>query len=188
MYACFGKRIFDLFVVFCALFFLWPLILLVAFCIKIFDPGPVFFRQNRVGKVGSLVSFIKFRSMPVSTEDIPSDKVGTVKLTWIGRLIRRTNLDELPQLLNIARGEMSVVGPRPPIPSQQELVEIRKRNGALARLPGLTGLAQINWFDGMSVAQKAEYDGEYSKNVSFFNDLKIILRTIVYLLKPPPVY
>ena len=188
MYSKGGKRLFDLFIVCCSLLFLWPLMLAIALCIKIFDPGPIFFKQQRVGRNGNLFWFFKFRSMPVNTGDIPSDQVGSISLTWIGKLIRRTNLDELPQLLNVLQGDMSFVGPRPPIPSQQELVAIRSQNGALAMLPGLTGLAQIKSFDGMSVPQKAEYDGEYSGNVSFINDLKIILGTFTYLLKPPPVY
>ena len=103
-------------------------------------------------------------------------------------MIRRTNLDELPQLFNILKGDMSIVGPRPPIPSQQELTELRKANGAIACRPGLTGLAQVSSFDGMTVPQKAAFDGEYAKRISFVGDITIILRTFVYLLKPPPVY
>lgn len=188
MYLTFGKRLFDVFVVLCAAIVLCPVMLLLTILIKLFDPGPVFFKQQRVGINGELFWFYKFRSMPVNTGDIPSDQVGKIQLTWVGRFIRRSNLDELPQLLNILKGDMSVVGPRPPIPSQRALIDSRRDNGALSLRPGLTGLAQIKSFDGMSVLQKAEFDGKYSQNISFVGDLSIILRTFFYLLKPPPVY
>ncbi|MDP5131228.1 MAG: sugar transferase [Paraglaciecola sp.] len=188
MYASFIKRLFDLFIVFSATITLLPILILVALLIKIFDPGPIIFKQKRIGRNAEVFDFYKFRSMPVNTGDVPSDKLGKVQLTWIGKLIRRTNLDELPQLFNVLKGDMSIVGPRPPITSQQQLIDIRKNNGAIACRPGLTGLAQVSSFDGMTVEQKAVFDGEYAKNITFFGDVKIILRTFTYLLKPPPVY
>jgi len=188
MYKVSGKRVLDISLIFIAVTLLSPAMLLIALLIKIFDPGPVFFKQKRVGRDGELFWFYKFRSMPINTGDIPSDEVGQIKLTRIGRFIRRTNLDELPQLLNILRGDMSVVGPRPPIDDQQELVELRKKSGALQLRPGLTGLAQIKSFNGMTFAEKAAFDAEYYQNISFLNDIKIILNTFTYLLKPPPVY
>lgn len=165
-----------------------PLLLFVAIAIKLADPGPVIFRQQRIGAGGRPFDFYKFRSMPVGTGDIPSDRLGSVRLSWIGRLIRRTNLDELPQLWNVLRGDMSVVGPRPPIPSQEELIALRRENGALALRPGLTGWAQINSYDGMSVAAKAALDGDYARTLSALKDIGIILRTFLYLLRPPPKY
>ena len=188
MYRLFGKRLLDIVIVFFAVLLLSPLMVLIAVLIKLFDPGPVFFMQKRTGRNGQEFLFYKFRSMPVNTGDIPSDKVGEIKLSWIGRIIRRTNLDELPQLLNILIGDMSVVGPRPPIPGQQELIDLRVKNGSINIRPGLTGFAQINSFNGMSVSEKAEFDGIYSKDISFLRDIKIILGTFIYLLKPPPVY
>ena len=188
MYRLFGKRLFDTGIVFLAVILLSPVMILIAILIKIFDTGPIFFKQSRIGRNGKEFWFYKFRSMPVNTGDLPSDKIGDIKFTGIGKFIRRTNLDELPQLLNILRGDMSVVGPRPSIPSQLELLEIRKKNGSINALPGLTGLAQISSFDGMSVSEKAEFDGIYAKNISLWSDIKIILRTFGYLLKPPPVY
>ncbi|WP_301774469.1 sugar transferase [Pseudidiomarina terrestris] len=187
-YQWFGKRLFDLFIVLSATVVLLPFMILIALMIKIVDPGPVIFKQKRVGRKGDIFDFYKFRSMPVNTGDLPSDKVGQVQLTWIGKLIRRTNLDELPQLFNVVKGDMSIVGPRPPIPSQTELTELRKENGALNCRPGLTGLAQVSSFDGMTVPEKAAFDGQYADGVTFFGDIAIILRTFVYLLKPPPVY
>jgi len=188
MYASAGKRVFDILLAVAALVLLLPLILLVAILIKSFDPGPVFFRQCRIGRHGNVFWFYKFRSMPVNTRDIPSDKLESIKLTWIGKLIRRSNIDELPQLFNILRGDMSIVGPRPSLPTQDELIAVRRENGALDCRPGLTGLAQINSFDLMSVAQKARFDGEYARDIRFTKDIFIILRTFLYLLKPPPVY
>ncbi len=188
MYKLFGKRLLDIFIVFVAVVCLSPLMTIIALLIKIVDPGPIIFKQNRAGRNGESFSFFKFRSMPVNTGDLASDAVGQVKLTWVGTMIRRTNIDELPQLLNIIKGDMSIVGPRPPLSTQKDLLKIRKKNNSLYTRPGLTGLAQINSFDGMTVPEKAAFDGEYVKDISFYNDVKIILNTFLYLFKPPPVY
>ena len=188
MYKLFGKRLLDIFIVLVAITCLSSLMIIVALLIKTFDPGPIIFKQSRVGKDGVLFSFFKFRSMPINIGDLASNEVGLLRLTWVGKVIRRTNIDELPQLLNIIKGDMSIVGPRPPLSSQEELLIIRKNNNSLFTRPGLTGLAQVNSFDGMTVSQKAEYDGEYVKNITFFNDVKIILNTFLYLIRPPPVY
>lgn len=183
-----GKRFLDFFIVFTAMIILLPLILLVALLIKLFDPGPIIFKQDRIGKNGRKFKFYKFRSMPVNTGDLASDEIGQVKITWVGKILRRTNIDELPQLFNVLKGDMSIVGPRPPIISQEQLIELRRDNGALQCLPGLTGLAQVSSFDGMTLSEKASFDGEYANNVSFYLDIKIIFNTFFYLLRPPPVY
>jgi len=188
MYKNVGKRTLDVFLASFAFLILWPLLVTLAIAIKVFDPGPVIFRQKRIGRNGEIFQFYKFRSMPVDTGDVSSDKLGEIKITWVGRLIRRTNLDELPQLWNILRGDMSIVGPRPSLITQVELVAIRKLNGAVHCRPGLTGLAQVSSFDGMTVAEKAEFDGIYASKVSFVIDISIILKTFLYLLKPPPKY
>jgi len=154
MYKFFGKRLLDIFIVLVAFICLSPLMTITVLLIKIFDPGPVIFKQSRVGKNGEPFSFLKFRSMPVNTRNLESDKVGQISLTWVGKVIRRTNIDELPQLLNIIKGDMSIVGPRPPIFTQEELLKIRRDNNSLFTRPGLTGLAQVNSFDGMTVLQK----------------------------------
>jgi len=130
----------------------------------------------------------KFRSMPVTTADIPSAQAGALRVTRVGAIIRRTNIDELPQLFNILKGEMSIVGPRPPLPSQTRLLELRAAEGALDVAPGLTGLAQIKSYDGMPETEKAAYDGQYARNVTFLNDTMIVLRTFGYLAHRPPVY
>lgn len=188
MYEKFFKRVFDIAVSTVAFFLLAPVMALAAVLIKVFDPGPVIFCQVRVGLDGNKFTFYKFRSMPVNTASVSSDKIGAISLSWVGRFLRRSNLDELPQLFNILKGDMSLVGPRPPIESQIELIELRRETGALSCRPGLTGLAQVNSFDGMSVEEKARFDAEYARNISFFGDVRIILKTFLYLLKPAPVY
>lgn len=188
MYSHGPKRALDVAASAAALILLSPVMLCVAAAIKIWDPGPVIFRQTRVGAGGRLFQFYKFRSMPVATGDLPSDGLGDVRLSWIGRLIRRTNIDELPQLWNILKGDMSIVGPRPPLTSQEELLALRRESGAIECRPGLTGWAQVLSYDGMSVTEKARLDAEYAHNVSFAKDAKIVLRTFGYLAKPPPKY
>ena len=188
MYSNQLKRPLDKCIALCALVFLSPFCLLITILISLFDPGPVIFCQSRVGRGGHVFDFYKFRTMPLSTGDIPSDQIGDVRLSWIGALLRRTNLDEVPQLFNVLKGDMSIVGPRPSIPSQQHLTELRRKNGALTCYPGLTGLAQINAFNGMSAEKKAEFDGQYAASISFSGDIRIVCRTFSYLLKPPPKY
>lgn len=188
MYLIFGKRMIDILLSLVAIISLSPILIITVLLIKIFDPGPVIFRQQRIGFCGLPFKFYKFRSMPLNTGDIASDKLGKVRLTWIGRFIRRTNIDELPQLYNVLKGDMSIVGPRPPIPSQTELIELRHKNGSLLCRPGLTGLAQVSSFNGMKVTQKAEFDARYASSISVSVDIIIILRTFLYILKPPPVY
>ena len=182
------KRGFDIFFATLALGVLFPLMILVSLLIKICDPGPIFFKQIRIGCAGFPFVFWKFRSMPVGVGDIPSDQLGVVKMHFIGRFIRRTNIDELPQLFNILCGDMSLVGPRPAIISQVELITLRRKGGVLSCRPGLTGLAQVSSFSGMTVNEKVKFDVIYAHSITFMGDLKIILKTFFYLLKPPPVY
>jgi O-antigen biosynthesis protein WbqP len=188
MYRLFFKRLIDVVASLMTSILLLPLLLLVALLIKLFDPGPIIFMQRRVGKEGKLFNFYKFRSMPVNTGDIPSDKLSDINLTLVGKIIRRTNIDELPQLFNIVKGDMSIVGPRPPIPNQRELIELRRMNGALNCKPGLTGLAQVNSFDGMNVEEKVAFDAKYAADMSFKMDALIVLCTVGYLFKSPPKY
>ena len=188
MYKCYVKRGLDIGVAFMALVLLAPLFLFCGVLIKTFDPGPVYFMSTRVGKDGEAFLFFKFRSMPVDTVLLASDKLGEVQLSWVGKFLRRTNLDELPQLWNVLIGDMSLVGPRPSLLTQFELIEKRRSLGALSCRPGLTGLAQVNSFDGMTIDQKSQLDGYYAKNISALNDFKIFLRTTQYLITPPPVY
>lgn len=182
------KRLFDILSSSAALVGLSPILILTALAIKLDDGGPVFFRQDRCGKNGRVFRIWKFRSMPVNSKNLPSSQSADLRITRVGRFIRRTNIDELPQLLNILLGDMSVVGPRPCLPSQETLLGLRKRNGAIACKPGLTGLAQIRSYDGMPENEKADWDVMYSVSISFRRDMGIIFGTLGYLMKRPPVY
>lgn len=187
MYPTF-KRLADIVLAGLGLIVLSPVMAAVALAIKVGDPGPVIFRQLRTGAGGREFPFYKFRSMPVTTGDIPSDRLAEVHITPVGRFIRRSNLDELPQLWNVVKGEMSLIGPRPPLPSQTELIDLRRGNGALDCRPGLTGWAQVHAYDGMSVARKAGLDGEYAQRMSLAIDAMIVLKTFGYFMRPPPKY
>ncbi|MBP6182595.1 MAG: sugar transferase [Flavobacterium sp.] len=182
------KRLFDIILSIILLICLSPIFLIIAFIIRIQDGGPSIFRQERIGKKGVVFRFYKFRSMPLSTPSVESKETKKLQITPFGKFIRRTNLDELPQFYNVLRGDMSFIGPRPPIPSQTELIEMRRMNGALQLSPGLSGWAQVNSFDGMSVSDKAKFDGEYAIKISFGFEFLILLKTILYFTKKPPTY
>lgn len=171
-----------------ALFVLLPLLTAVALAILLEDGRPVLFRQTRIGRDGRPFTFLKFRSMAKDTEEKPSAEAATLVVTRVGRVIRRLSFDELPQLWNILRGDMSLVGPRPAIPTQGTLCRLRAASGAIECPPGLTGLAQVNAYDGMSEEDKAGWDARYAREVSVWLDARIILRTIAYLFRPPPAY
>ena len=188
IYGRFVKRALDVVLSAAALAVLWPLMLLAALAIYAEDRGPILFRQARVGRGQSTFQVMKFRSMRVGTANLPSADADDRAITRMGAVLRRTNLDELPQLINIVRGDMSVVGPRPAVPSQTSLIALRESGGAHRLRPGLTGLAQINSYDGMPDEDKARYDVLYASRVSLGRDLAIIARTIGYLRKPPPKY
>jgi O-antigen biosynthesis protein WbqP len=187
-YVGWGKRLLDVILAGTALAVLSPLLLLTVVLIRLEDGGPTLFRQRRSGRDGVDFTLFKFRSMPVGSANVPSAGAGNLRITRVGRIIRRTNIDELPQLLNILRGDMSVVGPRPALPSQEDLLSLRRENGAMRCRPGLTGLAQVKSYDGMPVSEKASLDGRYAARPSLFGDLGIILRTVAYLFRRPPVY
>ena len=188
VYRAVGKRVLDIAAAATTLLLLSPLLAVIAIAIYRDDKGRVIFRQRRIGRDGQPFWLLKFRSMPEQTGDIPSHAAGAIRPTRVGTWIRRTNLDELPQLVNILRGEMSLVGPRPGLPSQEELLRLRQENGALTCLPGLTGLAQVNAYTGMPVPEKAQWDAAYARRITFAGDVGIVLRTVGYLCSPPPVY
>lgn len=188
MYQKFGKRLLDILLAGFALICLSPLFVIVILAILLEDGRPILFRQKRVGQYGHHFTILKFRSMPTNTKDIPSSQANAIQITRTGTVIRRTNIDELPQLLNILSGKMSIVGPRPALASQEELCALRRQLGAFSCKPGLTGLAQIKAYSGMPDKEKASWDAQYCQVVTFLNDIQIILSTFRYLLKPPPVY
>jgi O-antigen biosynthesis protein WbqP len=182
------KRLFDVLLCLTLLMCLIPIFVIIVVVIRLQDGGAAIFRQKRIGKYGSVFMFYKFRSMPLSTPNVESNDTTKLQITPFGKFIRRTNLDELPQFYNVLKGDMSFIGPRPPIPTQFELIELRKKNGSIDLTPGLTGWAQVNSFDGMSVSEKARFDGEYASEFSFGLDVLILLKTILYFTKKPPTY
>ena len=158
-----------------------PLFVLTALFIVADDPGPVIFKQKRVGKDMKLFYLHKFRSLKTSAPcEVPTHQMGDMRkyMTRVGSFIRRTSLDELPQLWEIFRGKMSVIGPRPALWNQADLVAARERHGVNALVPGLTGWAQINGRDNIGISEKAELDYEYLRRESFFFDMKCFFLTI----------
>jgi O-antigen biosynthesis protein WbqP len=156
---------------------LWPVILLAVVAIRATSPGPAIFLQERVGEGGKPFLCRKLRTMFLGTESMPTHQVPASRITPVGRFLRRSKLDELPQLWNVIRGEMSLVGPRPCLPTQAVLVEERRRRGVTALRPGITGLAQMRGIDMADPAVLAEVDAEYLSSVSLAVDLGILLRT-----------
>ena len=165
MYKAYIKRVADISLSVLGIVFLALPMAVIALLIKITDPGPVMFRQQRVGRDKKLFEMYKFRSMRMSTpKDCPTHLLYNPGqyITPIGKILRKTSLDELPQLFNILAGHMSVVGPRPALWNQQDLIALRDKWGANGLRPGLTGWAQINGRDELPVEQKAALDGEYA--------------------------
>jgi O-antigen biosynthesis protein WbqP len=188
MYESSFKRLFDFLFAMLALLVLSPFMFLTALAIVLEDGRPVLFRQSRVGRHGVPFCIFKFRSMPVSTPSVPSAEARDLRVTRVGAFIRRTNLDELPQLFNVLGGSMSIVGPRPGLASQVDLMELRRARDVHRLRPGLTGLAQVNSYDGMTDTEKVEWEARYGGRVSFIADVVILFRTVGYLLRRPPVY
>ena len=180
------KRVFDLLLSLLALIVLSPLLLALAVIIRVTSPGPVFFMQKRVGIHKTHFMIFKFRTMRT---DAPKDqpthllKNPDAFITPVGRFLRKYSLDELPQLLNIVRGDMAVVGPRPALWNQFDLIAERDKYGANDVLPGLTGWAQINGRDELEIPVKAKLDGEYAQNISFLFDCRCFFGTVRSVLK-----
>ena len=181
MYQKFVKRILDIVLSGLAILMLSPLFLAIALWIRLDSEGPVFFRQTRIGIHKTQFEILKFRTMRKDApKNVPTHLFGDSG-SWItraGRIIRRTSLDELPQIFQIFTGKMSFVGPRPALWNQYDLIAERDKYGANDVLPGLTGWAQVNGRDELSVTEKARYDGEYAAHITFGMDLKCLWRTI----------
>jgi O-antigen biosynthesis protein WbqP len=156
---------------------LWPVILAAVVAIRATSPGPGIFLQERVGKDGTPFLCRKLRTMFAGTESVPTHEVSASRVTPIGRFLRRTKFDELPQLWNVLKGEMSLVGPRPCLPTQTTLVEARRLRGVTALRPGITGLAQIRGIDMADPVALAEVDAEYLSGASLALDLGILAGT-----------
>ena len=186
MYNKVFKRLIDLILSGCGILVLLPLYLILAIAIKIDDPGPVFFKQKRVGIHKSHFNILKFRTMKMNTpKDTPTHLLENPQqyITRVGRVLRKTSLDELPQIFQIFTGKMSVIGPRPALWNQHDLIAERDKYGANDVRPGLTGWAQINGRDELPIDVKARFDGEYVQNMSFLFDCRCFFGTIVSVLR-----
>lgn len=186
MYIKYYKRIIDFVLSLIAIVLLLWLFFLLMLFIKLTSKGPVFFRQKRIGKNKSEFYILKFRTMRIDTpSDMPTHLLENPEkyITVMGKILRKTSLDELPQLFNIVKGDMSIVGPRPALWNQYDLIEERDKYGANDVRPGLTGWAQINGRDELPIPLKAKLDGEYIKKISFIFDIKCIIKTVGCVIK-----
>ena len=179
------KRIFDLTLSFFSLLLLLPLIIFIALVVKLTSKGPIIYWSNRVGKNNVIFRMAKFRTMnigaPVVATHLLSDS--GQHLTPVGSILRRLSLDELPQLWNILIGDMSFVGPRPALFNQYDLIELRVKNGVDKLIPGLTGWAQVNGRDELSIPDKVEFDVYYLRHQTFLLDLQILKSTFQIVTK-----
>lgn len=186
MYQKYGKRLLDLILSGLGIVLLSPVFAVLAVAIKLDDPGPVFFRQTRVGIHKTHFQILKFRTMKMdSPRDVPTHLLDNPEqyITRVGRILRKTSLDELPQIFQIFTGKMAIIGPRPALWNQYDLIEARDKYGANDVRPGLTGWAQINGRDELPISIKAWYDGEYVDKLSFRFDCKCFLGTIRSVLR-----
>ena len=182
----FFKRCFDIVCSFFAIVLLLFPMLIVAIAIKVDSKGPVLFKQDRIGKNKKIFKILKFRSMYIDTDpNAPTHQLGNAKshITKVGRFIRKTSIDELPQLFNILSGKMSFVGPRPALWNQDDLIAERDKYHANDVKVGLTGLAQISGRDELEIPVKAKLDGEYVEKRGFFYDIGLIFKTVFTVFK-----
>ena len=186
MYNRYVKRMIDIVLSAGGIIVLSPVLLGVAIAIKIDDPGPILFRQKRAGLHKTHFDIMKFRTMKMETpRDVPTHQLENPEqyITRVGKILRKTSLDELPQIFQIFTGRMSVIGPRPALWNQYDLIAERDKYGANDVRPGLTGWAQINGRDELPIDVKARFDGEYVEKMSFLFDCKCFFGTIVSVLK-----
>ena len=191
MYEKFVKRGMDIILSFIGLIFLIPILCIISLIVYIDDPGPIFFTQQRVGKHKQLFWLHKLRSMKTNTPDIPTHLLENPEqyITRFGKIARRLSIDELPQIIDIFRGKMSIIGPRPALWNQDDLISERDKYGANDILPGLTGWAQINGRDELPIDIKAKLDGDYTTTLhkggftAFAMDFKCFVGTIMKVLK-----
>jgi len=184
------KRVFDVLVAFPLLLVLLPLLLVLALLIRTTSKGPALFWSDRVGKNNRIFRMPKFRSMRIDTPQLPTHLLSNAAayLTPIGSFLRRTSLDELPQLFSIVAGDLSFVGPRPALFNQDDLVALRTERGIHVLVPGLTGWAQVNGRDELSIPVKVQFDYEYLQRRSFGFDLRVIGMTIVKVIRAQGVH
>lgn len=186
MYRHYMKRIIDFLLALMGLIILSPIYLIIIIAIKLDSKGPVLFKQERMAQHKESFVIYKFRTMRIDTpHNMPTHLLNHADnfITRVGGFLRKTSLDELPQLLNIIKGEMSIIGPRPCLMNQTDLIIERDKYGANDLKPGLTGLAQISGRDELPIPIKAKYDGDYCQKVTFMYDLKLFFETISSVLK-----
>lgn len=184
MYIKFGKRTLDLIFAIILLIITSPILLITAFAIKLESKGPVIFQQARMGRNSEPFKLYKFRSMRIETPQVASNDLnGLDYYTKVGHVIRKLSIDELPQLINVIKGEMSIIGPRPVILKETRLIRLRQENGADQVRPGITGLAQINGRDQVTDEPKAAWDAQYARVLSMRVDWQIFVQTIISVLK-----
>lgn len=179
------KRFFDFLISLFALIILSPLFLIISIMILIVDGKPILFRQKRVGKNNELFTIYKFRTMKNGTENVASAELENAgdKITKIGKILRSTSIDELPQLINILNGTMSLVGPRPLIPEEDDIRKLREEYNVYSVRPGITGWAQVNGRDIITRENKALLDKEYVEKQSLGFDIKILFLTVLKVLR-----
>lgn len=180
------KRGIDFLLAFFGIIILSPIFLILILAIKLDSPGPIIFKQKRVGLNKRHFNIYKFRTMRVDTpKEMPTHLLENPDyfITKVGKFLRKTSLDELPQLWNILKGDMAVIGPRPALWNQYDLIDERDKYDANNIRPGLTGLAQISGRDELEIPIKAKLDGEYTKNMSLLLDLKCFFGTIIAVFK-----
>lgn len=179
------KRFFDFLISLFALIILSPLFLIISIMILIVDGKPILFRQKRVGKNNELFTIYKFRTMKNGTENVASAELENAgdKITKIGKVLRSTSIDELPQLINILNGTMSLIGPRPLIPEEDDIRKLREEYNVYSVRPGITGWAQVNGRDIITRENKALLDKEYVEKQSLGFDIKILFLTVLKVLR-----
>ncbi|MGE6959704.1 sugar transferase [Bacillus thuringiensis] len=186
IYKTYIKRIIDFVLALIGLIVLSPVFIVLILCIKLDSRGPVLFKQRRIGKDKTEFYILKFRTMKTDTpSDTPTHLLKNSEdyITRVGKFLRKTSLDELPQIINIVKGEMSIVGPRPALWNQYDLIGERDKYKANDVLPGLTGWAQINGRDELPIDVKAKLDGEYVEKINLAFDIQVFLKTVLSVVK-----
>lgn len=180
------KRFYDTVLAFIGLVVLSPLFLILMIAIKLDSKGPILFKQNRIGRNKKHFMILKFRTMRIDTpKDTPTHMLENPQqwITKVGKFLRKTSLDEIPQIINILKGDMSIIGPRPALWNQYDLMDERDKYGVHNLYPGLTGYAQINGRDELPIPEKAKLDGYYVEHISLWLDIKIFFGTIISIFK-----
>lgn len=179
------KRIFDILFSALLLIILSPVFLIIILAIKLNSKGPVFFTQERIGKDNVNFKLFKFRTMKIGTPNVATELLNDsqIYITGVGKILRKSSMDELPQIINILKGEMTFVGPRPALYNQYDLKELRTQKGVQKLVPGVTGWAQVNGRDALSNEEKVYYDQQYLLNKSIVFDVKILIKTVFKVLR-----